>query len=456
MKGGAVGKRTLFRDLDVIATVDGDGRELCGGWLVVEDGEIATLGEGTPPPGPYAEEIDGRGRVMTPGLVNTHHHLYQTLFRAVPGAQDVELFDWLVFLYERWRGIDEEAVEVSTTVGCLELLLSGCTTTTDHLYLFPRGRRELIDVEIEAASKVGMRFHPTRGSMSLSKADGGLPPEDVVQTHDEILADAQRLLERYHDGRPGAMVRLALAPCSPFSVTPELMRDTAALAREAGVLLHTHLAETKDEEAFCVERFGRRPVDYLEDLGWMGPDVWLAHLVHLRPEDIERLAAADVGMAHCPSSNMLLGSGIAPVVACLEAGMRVGLAVDGSASNDTSNMIREARQAMLLARVAGGASAMSVRTALRLATLGGAQVLRRDTEVGSLEAGKRADLVLWDIDTLAFAGAADPVAGLLHCAAQYADLVMVDGAMRVRDGQPVDIDVERFVARQRALTDKLT
>lgn len=456
MKGGAVGKRTLFRDLDVIATVDGDGRELCGGWLVVEDGEIAALGEGTPPPGPYAEEIDGRGRVMTPGLVNTHHHLYQTLFRAVPGAQDVELFDWLVFLYERWRGIDEEAVEVSTTVGCLELLLSGCTTTTDHLYLFPRGRRELIDVEIEAASKVGMRFHPTRGSMSLSKADGGLPPEDVVQTHDEILADAQRLLERYHDGRPGAMVRLALAPCSPFSVTPELMRDTAALAREAGVLLHTHLAETKDEEAFCVERFGRRPVDYLEDLGWMAPDVWLAHLVHLRPEDIERLAAADVGMAHCPSSNMLLGSGIAPVVACLEAGMRVGLAVDGSASNDTSNMIREARQAMLLARVAGGASAMSVRTALRLATLGGAQVLRRDTEVGSLEAGKRADLVLWDIDTLAFAGAADPVAGLLHCAAQYADLVMVDGAMRVRDGQPVDIDVERFVARQRALTDKLT
>lgn len=451
-----MGKRTLFRDLDVVATIDGDGRELPGGWLVVEDGQIVALGEGAPPPGPYAEEVDGRGRVMTPGLVNTHHHLYQSLFRAVPGAQDAELFDWLVFLYERWRGIDEEAVEVSTIVGCLELLLSGCTTTTDHLYLFPRGRRELIDVEIEAASKVGIRFHPTRGSMSLSQADGGLPPDDVVQTHDEILADAQRLLDRYHDGRPGAMVRLALAPCSPFSVTPELMRDTAALAREAGVLLHTHLAETEDEEAFCVERFGRRPVDYLEDLGWMGPDVWLAHLVHLTPADIERLAAADVGMAHCPSSNMILGSGIAPVAACLEAGMRVGLGVDGSASNDTSNMIREARQAMLLARVAAGASAMSARTALRLATLGGAQVLRRDGEVGTLEVGKRADLVLWDTETVAFAGAADPVAGLIHCAAQYADLVMVDGITRVRNGQPVDIDVERYLARQRALTDKLT
>ncbi len=448
--------RVLFRDVDVIATMDPHGSELHGAWLTVEEGKVAALGQGAPPPGPYSEEVDGRGQVLTPGLVNTHHHLYQTLFRAVPGAQDAELFDWLVFLYERWRGIHEEAVHVSAVVGCWELLLSGCTTTTDHLYLFPRGRRNLIDVEIEAAGEVGIRFHPTRGSMSLSRADGGLPPEDVVQSHDEILLDSQRLIERYHDRRFGAMVRLALAPCSPFSVTPELMRDTATLAREAGVLLHTHLAETDDEQEFCLRKFGRRPVEYLEELGWLAPDVWLAHLVHLSAEDIRLLAAADVGMAHCPSSNMLLGSGIAPTAACVEAGMRVGLAVDGSASNDTSNMIREARQAMLLARVQGGAQAMSARTALWLACVGGAQVLRRDEELGSLEPGKCADLVLWDTRGLEFAGAADPVAGLLHCAAQYAELVMVNGVVRVRGGRPVDEELERYVSRHREIAAQLT
>ncbi len=450
-----MGNRVLFRDVDVIASVDARGRELQGAWLTVEEGRIVALGQGEPPPGPYAEVVDGQGRVLTPGLVNTHHHLYQTLFRAVPGAQDAELFDWLLFLYERWRGIHEEAVHVSAAVGCLELLLSGCTTTTDHLYLFPRGRRNLIDAAVEAAGEVGIRFHPTRGSMSLSREEGGLPPEDVVQTHDEILADSQRLIERYHDEQFGAMVRLALAPCSPFSVTPELMRDTAALAREAGGLLHTHLAETKDEEEFCLRKFGRRPVEYLEELGWLAPDVWLAHLVHVGDEDIRRLAAADVGMAHCPSSNMLLGSGIAPTAACVEAGMRVGLAVDGSASNDTSNMIREARQAMLLARVQGGARAMSARTALRLATFGGAQLLRREEEIGSLEPGKCADLVLWNTQGLEMAGAADPVAGLLHCAVQHADLVMVNGAIRVRAGRPVDEGLARYITRHREIAARL-
>lgn len=448
-------RRVLFRDVEVIATFDDEGRELRKAWLVVEGNRIAGLGEGEPPAGPYEEIIDGQDKVMIPGMVNTHHHLYQTLFRAVPGAQDKKLFDWLIFLYERWRGIDEEAVYVSTVVGLTELLLSGCTTSTDHLYLFPKGRKNLIDVEIEAAKEVGIRFHPTRGSMSLSRKEGGLPPEDVVQTEEEILADSERLILRYHDRSFGAMLRIALAPCSPFSVTPELMRTTAELARKHGVLLHTHLAETLDEEEFCLAKFGKRPVEYLEDLGWLGPDVWIAHAVHLSDEDIEKLARAGVGVAHCPSSNMLLGSGIAPIPTMLAAGMRVGLAVDGSASNDASNMIREARQAMLLCRVKYGAEAMPARQALRLATLGGARVLGWEREIGSLEPGKCADLSLWDISSLEFAGAADPVAALLHCAAQYADLVMVNGEIRVRGGELVEKGLYRYVSRHREIAKKL-
>ncbi len=448
-------KRVLFRDVQVIATFDAQGRELRGAWLLVEGNRIAAVGEGAPPQGPYDEVIDGRDRVMIPGLINTHHHLYQTLFRAVPGAQDKKLFDWLVFLYERWRGIDEEAVYVSAVTGLTELLLSGCTTSTDHLYLFPKGKRHLIDVEIEAAKEVGIRFHPTRGSMSLSREKGGLPPQDVVQTEEEILQDSERLILRYHDQSFGAMVRVALAPCSPFSVTPELMRQTAELARRYGVLLHTHLAETLDEEEFCLARFGKRPVEYLEELGWLGPDVWIAHAVHLNAADIAKLARAGVGVAHCPSSNMLLGSGVAPVPQMLAAGVKVGLAVDGSASNDASNMIREARQALLLARVKHGAEAMSARRALGLATRGGAQVLGWSEELGSLEPGKCADLSLWDISTLEFAGAADPVAALLHCAAQYADLVMVNGEILVRAGELVKSHLYRYVSRQREIAKRL-
>jgi len=447
-------KRILFRDVEVIATFDPQGQELKKAWLLVEGNRIAGLGEGPPPTGPYDEIIDGRDRVMIPGMVNTHHHLYQTLFRAVPGAQDKKLFDWLIFLYERWRGIDEEAVYVSTVVGLMELLLSGCTLSTDHLYLFPQGKRNLIDVEIEAAKEVGIRFHPTRGSMSLSRKEGGLPPEDVVQTEEEILADSERLILRYHDRSFGAMLRIALAPCSPFSVTPSLMRETAKLARNHGVLLHTHLAETLDEEAFCLGKFGKRPVGYLADLDWLGPDVWIAHAVHLNSQDIEKLAKAGVGVAHCPSSNMLLGSGIAPIPEMLAAGMKVGLAVDGSASNDASNMIREARQAMLLSRVRYGAEAMPARKALWMATVGGARVMGWE-EVGSLEPGKCADLSLWDISTLEFAGAADPVAALLHCAAQYADLVMVNGEILVRGGELVKSELYRYVSRQREIARRL-
>ncbi|MGC9529377.1 MAG: 8-oxoguanine deaminase [Candidatus Bipolaricaulaceae bacterium] len=447
--------RILFRDVACIATLDAQGRELSSGWLVAEDGRIAALGEGSPPVGSFAEVVDGRDRVMIPGMVNTHHHLYQNLFRATPGAADRKLFDWLTFLYPRWAGIDEEAVYLSTVVGCMELVLSGCTTTVDHLYLFPRGRGRLIDVEVEAAAEVGIRFHPTRGAMSLSRDDGGLPPPEVVQSPDEILADTERLIRDHHDPAFGSMIRVGLAPCSPFSVTPQLMRDAAALARERGVRLHTHLAETLDEEEFCLRRFGKRPTDYLDELGWLAPDVWLAHLVHVSPQDVRRLAAAGVGMAHCPSSNMLLGSGIAPVVDMLDAGVAVGLGVDGSASNDAANMVREARQAMLLARVRYGAEAMPARRALGLATVGGARVLGRQEELGSLEVGKCADLVMFDLSALEFAGAADPVAAVLHCGAQYADLVMINGRILVRDGRLVDERLQKHVARHRALAARL-
>ena len=445
----------MFRDVEVIATFDREGRELRNAWLLVEGNRIAALGEGACPSGPFDEVIDGRDRVMIPGMVNTHHHLYQTLFRAVPGAADRKLFNWLLFLYERWRGIDEEAVYVSTIIGCMELLLSGCTTTTDHLYLFPKGKERLIDVEIEAARELGIRFHPTRGSMSLSREEGGLPPKDVVQAEEEILADSERLIREYHDPSFGAMTRIALAPCSPFSVTPELMRKTAELARKHGVLLHTHLAETLDEERFCLERFGVRPVQYLEELGWLEGDVWLAHMVHVNADEVKRIAEAGVGVAHCPSSNMLLGSGIAPIVEMLEAGVKVGLAVDGSASNDHSNMIREARQAMLVARMRYGAEAMPARRALHMATMGGAQVLHREAEIGSLEPGKCADLSLWDISRLEFSGAADPVAGLLHCGAQYAELVMVNGEVLVRGGRLVNEKLYDYIARHREIARRL-
>ncbi len=447
--------RILFRDVDAIVTFDAERRELRGGWLLVEENRIAALGNAPAPAGPFDEVVSGRDRVMIPGMINMHHHLYQTLFRAVPGAQDKELFDWLVFLYEKWRGIDEDAVRTSAIVGCLELLLSGCTTTTDHLYLFPQGREKLTDIEIEAAEGVGIRFHPTRGSMSLSRDDGGLPPPDVVQKEEEILRDSERIIAQWHDPGFGAMVRIALAPCSPFSVTQGLMRETAALARDHGVLLHTHLAETTDEDAFCLDVFGMRPVDYLESVGWLADDVWLAHLVHLSQHDIQRLARAGVGMAHCPSSNMILGSGIAPVPEILKAGMAVGLGVDGSASNDASNMIREARQAMLLARVKHGAEAMSARTALELATLGGARVLHRERELGSLELGKCSDLVMFDLSALEFAGAADPVAALIHCGAQYADLVMVNGEIRVRNGKLVNERLYKSIPRQRQISRNL-
>ncbi len=448
---------TLFRNFDLVATMDHDRCEIEQGYVLVEGNRISALGSGDAPAGAVCDRvIEGRGKVLLPGFVNTHHHLYQTLFRNVPGAAECELFDWLVFLYERWKGIDEEAVRTSATIGCLELLLSGATTTADHFYIFPQGLPLIFDAEVAGGRASGIRFHPCRGSMSLSKKDGGLPPDSVVQTEEEIVADCRRVIERYHDPSPFSMLRVALAPCSPFSVTAGLMRETVALADEYGVLLHTHLAETADEEAFCLKMFGARPVDYMERLGWLRDDVWFAHLVHLNEGDIDKLSSAGVGISHCPSSNMTLGSGIAPVVPLKGTGVRLSLGVDGSASNDASNMIREVRQAMLLQRVRYGAGAFSARDALYLATMGGAKVLHRAEEIGSIEVGKAADLIAFDLTGIEFAGAqTDPLAAIVHCGADRVDLAMVNGEIRVRNGRLVDESLYALIRSHNTISRRL-
>jgi len=449
-------KRTLFADFDVVATIDAAGREIPGGFVLIEGNRIVDVGKDAA--GIEADEIvPGNGKLLLPGFVNTHHHLYQSLFRNVPGASNAKLFDWLVLLYERWSGIDEHAMRVASTVACSELLLSGATTSTDHCYLYPKNGGNILAADIEGAQAAGIRFHPTRGSMSLSKKDGGLPPDSVVQTEDEILRDCQRMIETYHDSEPLAMLRIALAPCSPFSVTLDLMRESVAMAQEYGVLLHTHLAETHDEETFCKREFGFRPVDLMEELGWLRDDVWFAHLVVLSDEDIAKLAAAKVGMAHCPSSNMTLGSGIARVTEMKGTDIRIGLAVDGSASNDTSNMIREVRNAMLLQRVQYGADAMTAREALHMATMGGASVLGLQGEVGSIEVGKGADLIAFDLNDIAFAGShADPVAAVVHCAGDRVDFSMVNGEWRVREGRLVDESIYDLIPEHNRISKRLT
>ena len=448
-------KRTLFVDFDVVATMDATGREIPGGFVVVEGNRIIDVGQDAS--GIKADEIvRGNGKLLLPGFVNTHHHLYQALFRNVPGASDAKLFDWLVLLYERWKGIDEHAMRVASTIACSELLLSGATTSSDHCYLYPKNGGNILAADIEGAQAAGIRFHPTRGSMSLSKKDGGLPPDSVVQTEDEILADCRRMIEKYHDPEPLAMLRIALAPCSPFSVTLDLMRESVTMAEEYDVLLHTHLAETHDEETFCVREFGFRPVDLMEELGWLRDDVWFAHLVVLSDADIAKLAAAKVGMAHCPSSNMTLGSGIARVTEMKETDICIGLAVDGSASNDTSNMIREVRNAMLLQRVQYGADAITAREALHMATMGGARVLGRQDEIGSIEVGKAADLIAFDLNDIAFAGSlTDPVAAVVHCAGDRVDFSMVNGRWRVREGRLVDESIYDLVPEHNRISKRL-
>jgi len=447
--------RLLVHDARLVATMDDARRRLPGGWVLVEDDRIAAVGTGAPPAEAVDRRLDARGKVVLPGLVNTHHHLPQTLTRNVPRVQEAPLFRWLVELYEVWRVASEESVDVAARVGLGELLLTGCTTSTDHLYLFPRGQERLIDVEIAAARDLGIRFHPTRGSMSRGRSQGGLPPDDVVQDEDAILADSRRLIREYHDPRPRAMTRIALAPCSPFSVTDGLMRRTADLAREHGVRLHTHLAETKDEETYCLETYGVRPVEYVRRMGWLGPDVWMAHSVHLSPEEVALLGSTRTGVAHCPSSNFRLGSGVAPVRALLEAGAPVGLGVDGSASNDSSNMLAEARQALLAHRIGADPSRwLTAEDVLWMATRGGALCLGRD-DIGSLEAGKAADLVLIDTRRLSYAGASsDPLAALVFTPfPEPVDTVIVNGRIVVEGGELVGVDVPALVARADAVSE---
>jgi len=447
--------RILLRDFELVVTMDSLRREIPGGYVLVEGNKIVDIG--TEANAIAADRvINGAGKILMPGMVNTHHHLYQTLFRNVPDAANRKLFDWLTVLYGLWERIDEEAARVSAAIGCTELLLSGATTTSDLFYIFPKGRGRIFDAVVEGAQLTGIRFHPCRGSMSLSRKDGGLPPDSVVQSEDEIVRDSIRVIEQYHDPTPFAMIRIALAPCSPFSVTPDLMRETTKLADEYGVLLHTHLAETADEEEFCRQKFGARPVDYMEELGWLREDVWFAHLVHLTHADIQKLARAKTGMSYCPSSNMILGSGIAPVIELKQAGVKVSIGVDGSASNDASNMIREARQAMLLQRVRYGAEAMSARDVLYLATMGGAMVLHREDEIGSIEIGKAADLIAFDLSGIEFAGAhSDPVAALVHCGVDRVNFSMVNGEILVEDGHLSDESILKLVRRHNEISQRL-
>ena len=408
----------LVRDAEVLVTMDPERREIRGGGLFARDGFIESVGTSDTLPATADEVLDASGLLVLPGLINTHHHLYQTLTRAVPGAQDAGLFDWLRVLYPIWARMTPDDVDISTRTGLLELAHSGCTTAFDQHYLWPNGSS--VDDQVAAAHEIGIRFHVSRGSMSLGESDGGLPPDSVVEAEDDILADCVRVIDEYHDPSPGSMTQVALAPCSPFSVTPDLMRQSVELARDKGVRLHTHLAETKDEEDFCLETFGASPVQYAEDLGWAGPDVWFAHGIFVNDAEIARMAAAGTGVAHCPSSNMRLASGIAPVARYLDAGVPVGLGVDGSASNDGSHMLGEARLAMLLARLAsspglGSGPQMAARTALEMATLGGAKLLGRD-DIGSLSPGKCADFFTLDLTRIEYAGALhDPVAAALLC-----------------------------------------
>ena len=434
----------LIRAADTILTMDGTRRELQGADIRIRDGVIAEVGTGLHSEG---EVVLAKGCVVTPGLVNTHHHLYQTLTRAVPGGQDALLFGWLRTLYPIWSRFGPEEMRISALAGLAELALSGCTLTSDHLYLFPNGAR--LDDTIHAAGEIGMRFHPTRGAMSIGESDGGLPPDALVEREAEILNDCIRVIDAFHDPRPGAMVRVGVAPCSPFSVSRDLMRDAALLARDKGVMLHTHLAENDEDIAYSLEQFGCRPGQYAEDLGWTGDDVWHAHCVKLDGAEIDLFARSRTGVAHCPCSNCRLGSGIAPVRAMRDAGVKVGLGVDGSASNDAANLVGEARQAMLLQRVAKGADAMSAREALEIATRGGADVLGRP-DCGRIEVGARADVAIWDVSGVESAGSWDPAALLLTGPTRVRDL-FVEGRQVVRDGQVTTIDLPRVVEQANRL-----
>jgi cytosine/adenosine deaminase-related metal-dependent hydrolase len=435
-----------------VATVDPQRTEHASGHVIIDGSRITAVGAGPAPDGlPDARYTDAAGCLATPGLVNTHHHLYQWATRGQ--AVDATLFDWLTELYPVWAGIDEQIVRAAATAALAWLARTGCTTSMDHHYLFPRGGGDVLAATIAAARDVGLRFHPTRGSMDLGQSSGGLPPDEVVEDTDEILAACAAAIDRFHDPAPDSMLRIGVSPCSPFSVTRELMTQTAALARARQVRLHTHLSETADEVTFCAERFGCSPVEYAESLGWLGGDVWLAHAVHLDDADIARLAATGTGVAHCPSSNARLGAGICRSRDLLDAGVPVGLGVDGAASNEASSLLGQARAAALFARAVGGPQAMTVRQALELATMGGARLLGRQADIGSLQVGKLADIALWRLDTLPHADIADPVAALVLGAPPPLELLLVGGEAVVRQDRVVTVDEEQVAdAARRAST----
>jgi cytosine/adenosine deaminase-related metal-dependent hydrolase len=447
----------LVRDADLVATVDDARRELPGGWVAIDGGLVTAVGGPGDEPPPAAEVLSARGCLVTPGLINTHHHIYQNLTRSFGPVVNGTLFEWLTALYPRWAMLDEEAAYVSAWVGLAELALGGCTTTTDHLYVHPRGGGDLISAEIAAAVELGMRFHPTRGSMSLSQKDGGLPPDSVVQDDDEILADSERLVAKHHDPAWGAMVRIALAPCSPFSVTPELMVATAELAERLDVRLHTHLAEDPDEDRYAEETFGRRTVDQFEAVGWMTDRTWVAHCIYPNAQEIGRLGAAGVGVAHCPSSNMLIGGGgLAPVADLRAAGVPVGLGCDGSSSTDAASLWIESRAALLLGRQRGGPTGMTARAVLEIATRGSAACLGREGELGVLAPGAVGDLVCWPMEGVQFAGAlSDPVEAWLRCGPNAARHTVVAGRAVVRDGHLTRPGEEDMLRRHHAIATRL-
>jgi cytosine/adenosine deaminase-related metal-dependent hydrolase len=431
--------------------------EIPGGDVLIDGGSVkwvgkdlaAEIAKGGGAPGGEVETIDCSDMVILPGLVNAHHHFYQTLQRCVRDIQDAPLFGWLKRLYQVWKNLDDDAVYWSTMVACGELLKTGCTTSTDNLYVFPRGRSSrFIDLEIEAAARIGMRFQPTRGSMSRGERDGGLPPDEVVQSEEEILEDSERLIAKYHDPKPGAMVRIALGPCSPFSVSERLLEETQHLARKRGVLLHTHLAETEDETAFCLEKHGVRPLDLMDRCGWLGGDVWYAHGIHFTDAELMKLRATETGICHCPTSNMRLASGRARVPQMLRMGIRVGLGVDGSASNDTSDMLGELRNCFLVQRLGGGPGAITAREAIEMATAGGADLLGR-TDIGAIKPGLAADIIGINVHEISRAGALhDYLASLVLCGASHVvDMTIVNGKVVVRGGRLVTADEAEIVAR---------
>jgi cytosine/adenosine deaminase-related metal-dependent hydrolase len=446
-----------------VVTMDDHQREIAEGGLFIRDGIIEQVGATRDLPSTADEVLDLKGHVVLPGLVNTHHHFYQTLTRAVPAAQDANLFNWLKTLYPIWARLQPEDIFVSTQTALAELALSGCTTASDHLYLFPNGSK--LDDEIAAALEIGVRLQASRGSMSLGESKGGLPPDSVVDTEENILKDSQRLIEKYHNAKPGAMTQIVLAPCSPFSVTSDLMKQSAKMAREYGVHLHTHLAETEDEEQFCQQMFGHRPVGYMQEVDWVGGDVWFAHAVWVNDEEIKVFAKHDCGVAHCPTSNMRLASGIAPIKEYRAAGVNVGLGVDGSASNDGSHLLAEVRNAMLVSRVKEGLTGyslsndpdrklMTARQALHLGTRGGAAVLGR-TDIGSLEAGKCADFFAVNLNTLAYTGMHDPVSAIVFGQAMNVEYTVVNGKFVVKEGQLVTVDEHKLIEKHNKAAKRL-